>query len=241
MGQGDQALLAQLGEGAADGFHGQAEMVGDVATAHRQGHAQPRFAQQRFARGQAQQEIGDLLGRLQPAQRHRGILRGIQFLAGALQQLAFQVGEARAQVLHLRQGHAADPAVGDGLDVIAVVVAAAQAEEIAGQHEAADLAAPVGQRADQAQCAGRNRIDMLARLAGTGQGRSQRQRLRDGDPLQRLHFIRRQRRADRQVPYRAMQAVAQGRATGGGGVFNSGKRGTGVGPGHVRSASGACL
>ncbi len=240
MGQGDQALLAQLGEGAADRFHGQAKMVGDVATAHRQGHAQAGFTEQCFARGQAQQEIGDFLGRLQSAQRHRGVLGGIQLLAGALQQLAFQVREARAQVLHLRQGHAADAAVGDGFNIVTVMIAAAQSQEIAGQHEAADLAPAVGQRADQAQRTGRNRIDMLARLTGTGQGGAQRQCQGDGDPFQRLHFIRRQRRADRQVPHRAMHAVAQGRAAGGGGVFNSGKRGTGVRPGHVRSASGAC-
>ncbi len=216
VGQGDQPLLAKLGEGAADRFHGQAQMVGDIAAAHRQRYAQAVATQLGLARGQAQQEIGQLLGRLQACQCQRGILCGIQFLAGALQQLALQVRETAAQCLHLWQRDAADAAVGDGLDVVAMVVAAAQAQVVAGQHEAVDLAAAVGQGAHQAQCAAGQCIDMVALFTSAGQRAAHADLLRDGDLLQRLHFIGRQRRAHRKVANRAVQAVQRGAGRRGG-------------------------
>ncbi len=216
VGQGDQPLLAQLGEGTADRFHGQAQMVGDVATAHRQRDAQAIAAQLGFARGQAQQEIGQLLGGLQPRQCQCGVLRGVQLLAGTLQQLALQMREAAAKYLHLRQGDAAYAAVGDGLDVVAVVVAAAQAQVVAGKHEAIDLAAAIGQGAHQAQGAGGQCIDMVALFAGAGQRTAHADLLGNGDLFQCLHFIGRQRRAHRKVANRAVQAVQRGAGRRGG-------------------------
>ena len=57
LGQGDQLLLAQLGEGAADGFHGQAEVIGDVAAAHRQGDHVGRCPRRRAAGTQPQRDL----------------------------------------------------------------------------------------------------------------------------------------------------------------------------------------
>ncbi len=233
VGQGDQPLLAQLGERTADRFHGQAQMVGDVTTPHRQRHPQAVAAKPGFACGQAQQEIGHLLRRLQPGQRQRGVLRRIQFLAGTLQQLALQVREAAAQRFHLRQRDAAHAAVGDGFDIVAMVVAATQAQIIARQHESTDLAAAIGQSAHQAQRPGGQCIDMLAFFAGAGQRTAQGDLLRMGDLFQRLHFIGRQRRAHRKVADRAMQAVQ--RAAGRRGGIGGGGRSAGR-PGHVAGA-----
>lgn len=197
-------------------------MVGNIAAAHRQRYAQAVATELGLACGQAQQEIGQLLGRLQACQRQCGILCGVQFLAGALQQLALQVRVAAAQRLHLRQRDAAHAAVGDGFDIVAVVVAAAQAQVIAGQHETVDLAAAIGQGAHQAQRAAGQCIDMLAFFTGAGQGTAHRHLLRNGDLFQRLYFIGRQRRADRQVANRAVQAVLRdaGRR---GGVIGGGR------------------
>ncbi len=208
-------------------------MVGDIAAAHRQRHAQAIAAQPGLACGQAQQEVGQLFGRLQAGQCQRGVLGGIQLLAGALQQLALQMREAATQRLHLRQGHAADAAVSDGFDIVAMVVAATQAEVIAGQHEPVDLATAIGQRAHQAQCARGQCIDMLAFFAGTGQGAAQPHLLRHGHLFQCLHFIGRQRRADRQVADGAVQAVQRG--AGRRGVVVGGGRSAGR-PGHGAEA-----
>ena len=230
MGQGDQPLLAQLGEGAADRLHRQAQMIGDVAAAHRQGDAQAISAQLGLARGQAKQEISEFFRRLQACQRQRGILRGIQLLAGALQQLALQVRIAGAQALHLRQGNAAHAAVCNRLDVVAMVVAATQAQVIARQHEAIDLATAIGKRAHQPQRATGQCIDMLALFAAAGEGAAHRHLLRHGHLFQRLHLIGRQRRAHRQVAYRAVQAVQRGAGRRGG--VDGGGRSAGR-PGHV--------
>ena len=144
-------------------------MVGDVAAPHRQRHAQAVASQLGLARGQAQQEVGQLLGRLQARQCQCGVLRGVELLAGALQQLALQVRETAAQRLHLGQRDAAHAAVGDGFDVVTMVIAAAQAQIVPGQHEPVDLAATVGQGAHQAQRACGQCIDMVALFAGAGQ------------------------------------------------------------------------
>ncbi|MNM88448.1 hypothetical protein D3C81_1006650 [compost metagenome] len=207
-------------------------MVGDVAATHRQRNAVAAAAKQAgFAGGEAQQEVGQPFRRLQTGQGQGIVLRGIQFLASALQQLAFQMRVTLAQVAHLRHRHPADAALRDGLDVVAVLVGATEPHVIAGQHETTHLAAAVGQRTHQAQRTLGYGIDISTWLAGTGQRGAHRDRHRGGDLLQRLHFIAGQRRADRQVPDRAMQAFTRTIA-----VRSSGRcrqlLGAGGGPGH---------
>ncbi|KAG1530608.1 hypothetical protein G6F50_017203 [Rhizopus delemar] len=51
----------------------------------------------------------------------------------------------------------------------AVMIAAAEAEVVPGQHETVDLAAAVGQGAHQAQRPGGQCIDMVSLFAGAGQ------------------------------------------------------------------------
>ena len=215
-------------------------MVGDIAAAHRQGDPVAAAAVQGCLAGsQAQQEVGQPLRRLQAGQCKCIVLGRIQLLAGALQQLAFQVRVTLAQIAHLRGRHPADPAVGNRLDIVAMVVAAAQAQIIARQYEAVHLAATVGQGAHQAQRALGYCIDISARLTGTRQRSAHGDWRGDGYLLQRMYLITGQGRAHRQVANRALQALAPAIAFGG-----NRRNGVLLGalgwPGHVYNRGGGC-
>ncbi|MNN74780.1 hypothetical protein D3C81_1910130 [compost metagenome] len=112
-----------------------------------------------------------------------------------------------------------------------MLVGAAEAHVVTGQHEPVHLTAAIGQRPHQPQRTLGYGIDISARLAGTGQRGAHRDRHRGGDLLQCQHFIAGQGRADGQVPDRAMQAFTRTIA-----VCSSGRckglLGARGGPGH---------
>ena len=107
----DQTILLEIGQRAADRFDGQAQIIGDVLTAHRQIEGDTVFGVVAF--GEQKQEGGHALLRRLTAQHHQMILGGGEFAAQQKHQLAAHIdrliGEPFDLAARAAHQHADDP------------------------------------------------------------------------------------------------------------------------------------
>ena len=200
--QADDAVLLQLGEGAADRFRRQAQVIADVRTAHRHRHRVVRLSALLGALAQHEQEGGDLLPRGLAAQQQHLILRRRQLVAGDAQQALLDLGQALHQVFQLLARETAQQAGRHRLGAEGVGVLGGQAEEIPRKEEAGHLAPPVGQQLVDLQGAGGEIID-VARLFALVEQRPARVQLDGGHERRDLsQFLRIERRTDRHAAHR---------------------------------------
>ena len=165
IGQPDDVLALQLGEGAADRLDGQAQVIGDVGPAHGQRHragGQPLLG---GAARQLQQEGCHLfLGGLAAQQQHL-LLRGHQILHGHGEHLAFQARELVHHGVQLAVGEPAQLGGDQGLGGVAIAAVQPQPEHVAREQKADDLAAAVAHQLVQLHRAGADGIDVVGRVA----------------------------------------------------------------------------
>ena len=143
--QGDAVVGAEAGEDAADGFDGEAEIVGDFAA----GHWQMDFGLAVVARvagiGAGEQEAGDAFARGFAAEQQHLFLGGDEFVAGGLQQLGFEGWEIVHQGVEFGAGKAAEADRFDRLGGEGVGFGDGEAEKMARAGEAGDLQPTVRQ------------------------------------------------------------------------------------------------
>ena len=206
---GDAAFLAQAGEAAADGFHGQAQVIGDVGARHRQDDFGVVLALATTALRHVDQEAGQPLHRIQAGQRHQVAAGGVQLDAGAFQQFALQLRVVVAQAAHVGHRELAQGAVGDGFDGVLVVRGARKTDEVARHQEAGHQPAPVGQQADAAQRALGHREHAAPGFAFAHQRFAGHQADIVGQRFHRMRLLHRQGGAHGQVPDQAATAAAR--------------------------------
>ena len=161
---GRRKIPARPRRGAAkrprNGFQRQAEIIADVAAAHRQRH----HACDREAAIHLKQEVRDPLHRVLASEQQHVIFRMPQFAGRHAPELARDLDVALCRLLKAAALHQAHGGVDDGFRREPVVGAGFQPEDIARQMKCADLAPSVGKQLVGANGAADDLVDIFRRL-----------------------------------------------------------------------------
>lgn len=164
----DQSALLQAAEHAADGFHGQAQVMADIGARHGQAEALCRQLLPCMPRGQAEQQGDNALSGTVLTEQQGLFLFVIDFLAQQAHQMSLHVRQVAAQFAQTFEGNGTDGGGFQRFGTVAVPLRAdaVQTQHFAGQVKAGDLFAPVRAEAVGFQGAGTHGIKRAEAVTG---------------------------------------------------------------------------